>query len=64
MTWRERLGKERNAHWDDVIQKISPLASKDSLYLAAETEPDTYNRYEKLLYIKKAYISYMCTLFC
>lgn len=41
-TWRERLGKERNAHWDDVIQKISPLASKDSLYLAAETEPDTY----------------------
>ena len=41
-TWRERLGKERKAHWDDVIQKISPLASKDSLYLAAETEPDTY----------------------
>ena len=41
-TWRERLGKERNSHWDDIIQKISPLASKDSLYLAAETEPDTY----------------------
>ena len=41
-TWRERLGKERKAYWDDVIQKISPLASKDSLYLAAETEPDTY----------------------
>lgn len=40
--WRERLGKARNAHWDDIIQKISPLASKDSLYLAAETEPDTY----------------------
>lgn len=40
--WRERLGKARNAHWNDIIQKISPLASKDSLYLAAETEPDTY----------------------
>ncbi len=40
--WRERLGQTRNAHWDDIIQKISPLASKDSLYLAAETEPDTY----------------------
>ncbi len=40
--WRERLGKARNAHWDDIIQKISPLASKDSLYLAAETQPDSY----------------------
>lgn len=40
--WRERLGKARDAHWDDIIRKISPLASKDSLYLAAETEPDTY----------------------
>ncbi len=40
--WRERLGKSRNAHWDDIIKKISPLASKDSLYLAAETEPNTY----------------------
>lgn len=40
--WRERLGKKRNAHWDDIISKISPLAQKDSLYLAAETQPDTY----------------------
>ncbi len=40
--WRERLGEERNGHWDDVINKISPLASKDSLYLAAETQPDSY----------------------
>lgn len=40
--WRERLGKARDAHWDDIIRKISPLASKDSLYLAAETQPDSY----------------------
>lgn len=40
--WRERLGKQRNAHWDDIINKISPLASKDSLYLAAETQQDSY----------------------
>lgn len=40
--WRERMGKQRDAHWDDIIRKISPLASKDSLYLAAETQPDTY----------------------
>ena len=42
-TWRERLGKQRDKHWDDVINKISPLASKDSLYLAAETQPDSYS---------------------
>lgn len=41
-TWRERMGRQREAHWDDIIQKISPLAFKDSLYLAAETQPDTY----------------------
>lgn len=41
--WRERLGKSRDAHWDDIMAKISPLASKDSLYLAAETQPDTYS---------------------
>lgn len=42
--WRERLGETRNALWDDIIHKISPLASRDSLYLAAETEPDTYSK--------------------
>ncbi len=41
--WRERMGKQRDAHWDDIINKISPLAAKDSLYLAAETQPDTYS---------------------
>ncbi len=41
--WRERLGEGRNALWDDILDKISPLADKDSLYLAAETQPDTYS---------------------
>ena len=40
--WRERMGRPRIARWDDIINKISPLASKDSLYLAAETQPDSY----------------------
>ena len=40
--WRERQGKKRLPLWDDIIQKLSPLAHKDSLYLAAESEPDTY----------------------
>lgn len=42
--WRERMGQPRDAHRDDIINKISPLAAKDSLYLAAETEPDTYKK--------------------
>ncbi len=41
--WRERRGLERNPDWDAVISKLSPLASKDGLYLAAESEPDTYS---------------------
>jgi len=41
--WRERTGQERNPKWDDVINKLSPLAEKDGLYLAAETAPDTYS---------------------
>lgn len=40
--WRVRQGKKRVPLWDDIIQKISPLAHKDSLYLAAESEPNTY----------------------
>lgn len=40
--WRERAGEKRNQKWDEMIEKLSPLASKDSLYLAAETALDTY----------------------
>ncbi len=40
--WRERKGLERNAEWDEIIAKLSPLASRNGLYLAAESEPDTY----------------------
>ena len=40
--WRVRAGLERNPRWDEIIQSLSPLASKDGLYLAAETASDTY----------------------
>ena len=41
--WRERQGLERNAQWDELLKKISPLTyNEDSLYLAAETATDTY----------------------
>lgn len=40
--WRERKGEERIPEWDELITKLSPLASKDGLYLAAESHPQTY----------------------
>lgn len=55
--WRERRGLERKEKWDDVAEKLSPLAAGESgvgkgneeysksqkLYLAAESAPDTYS---------------------
>lgn len=42
-TWRERNGMERVPQWDEMIEKLSPLAyNEDHLYLAAETALDTY----------------------
>lgn len=40
--WRERMGLERNPEWDKITSELSHLAAKDSLYLAAETAPQTY----------------------
>ena len=41
--WRERKGEGRNLNWDEIIDKLSPLAAgEEGLYLAAETATDTY----------------------
>ncbi len=41
--WRERAGEKRNLEWDELIDKLSPLAyNEDALYLAAESAADTY----------------------
>lgn len=40
--WRERRGEPRNAEWDRIIGRLSPLAQRDGLYLAAESANDTY----------------------
>lgn len=40
--WRERLGLKRNAKWDDVLAKMSPLPVQDNLYLATENATDSY----------------------
>lgn len=41
--WRERAGEKRKPQWDELIDKLSPLAAKDGLYLAAEDAVDTYH---------------------
>lgn len=42
--WRERRGLERVALWDDIIQKLSPLAKdSENRYLAAENKTETYS---------------------
>lgn len=41
--WRERAGEKRNLEWDELIDKLSPLAyNDDGLYLASEDAADTY----------------------
>ena len=44
--WRERLGLERSAKWDDVMVKISPLPVLDGVYLATESAKDSYTNPE------------------
>jgi hypothetical protein len=41
--WRERSGLPGESKWDDITNRLSPLAAKDGLYLAAETAPATYS---------------------
>ncbi|MDR0745270.1 MAG: hypothetical protein LBF17_02100 [Mediterranea sp.] len=40
--WRERAGEKRKPEWDKLIDKLSPLAHADGLYLASEDAVDTY----------------------
>ncbi|MDR2042388.1 MAG: T9SS type A sorting domain-containing protein [Tannerella sp.] len=41
-TWRQRLGLERDAHWDVVMEKLSSLPVQDGLYLQQEGMSNTY----------------------
>jgi hypothetical protein len=42
--WRERLGLARMPSWDEVLVRLSALPRKDGLYLAAESQPDLWER--------------------
>ena len=40
--WRQRLGLKRDQKWDDVVKRLSPLPTKDGVYLAHENCPQTF----------------------
>ncbi len=40
--WRVRAGLPREAHWDEVLSKLSPLPVFDGKYTALESVPDTW----------------------
>jgi hypothetical protein len=40
--WRQRLGLERENHWDEVMEKLSQLPVQDGLYLQQEGMSNTY----------------------
>ncbi|MDE3067586.1 MAG: twin-arginine translocation signal domain-containing protein [Verrucomicrobiota bacterium] len=44
-TWRERLGLPREAHWDRILQNLSPLPAQNGVYLMQEGMTDTYTRW-------------------
>jgi hypothetical protein len=42
--WRVRLGMPKDARWDNVLFRLSKLPEKDGVYLAAESQPDLWER--------------------
>jgi hypothetical protein len=40
--WRQRAGLERDPKWDHVIAHLPPLATRDGLYVSAETATGTF----------------------
>lgn len=41
--WRERQGLTRNAGWDEVLRRRSPLPVLDGVYIGAESQPNFWN---------------------
>lgn len=40
--WRERMGRARDARWDDVLKRLAPAPQKDGRYLYHDGLDDTY----------------------
>lgn len=42
--WRERLGVERDPHWDDILNKLARPTIQDGKYVELESDHDMYDR--------------------
>ena len=42
--WRDRLGLQRNPHWEAVRQHLAPLPVEDGLFVHSEEWHDTYTK--------------------
>jgi hypothetical protein len=42
--WRERMELPKNPKWDDVLFRLSKLPESQGIYLAAESQPDLWER--------------------
>ena len=42
--WRKRLGLQRNAQWDSVLQKLAPLPQRAGVYLATASYPQLWQQ--------------------
>jgi hypothetical protein len=42
--WRLRLGLGREPHWDEVINRLAPLPTKDGFYIFSDDRPDTFKK--------------------
>jgi hypothetical protein len=45
LDWRKRLGIPPDAHWQDVLQKLSPLPQEDGVYVTYEGIPDMWTKF-------------------
>lgn len=44
-TWRQRLGLEPDAKWQEVLDKLAPLPVEEGVYVTYEGIPDMWTRY-------------------
>ena len=60
--WRERSGLKPDKDWQEVIDKIAPLAQHDGVYKAAESVGDSYSPASKYTIDHPAVLAALSTL--
>ncbi|MBD2757446.1 hypothetical protein IC230_31545 [Spirosoma sp. BT704] len=60
--WRTRLDLPTDKNWQDVVEKLAPLAQKDGVYQAAESVEDSYSPTSKYTIDHPAVLAALSTL--